>query len=175
MIGFMGCYAGVPALRAARHIVRSDPAARVLVVNVELCSLHMQEVSDLQTVLTFLLFGDGATAALVTAEPHGLALHDFRSATLPDTQDLITWGIGDQGFDMHLSGQVPARIAPGAAGWRPTATTGGAAARGRPAGHPAVGGPCRRAARCWTGWSRGCAWRLVRWTTRGACCGTSAT
>lgn len=111
MIGFMGCYAGVPALRAARHIVRSDPAARVLVVNVELCSLHMQEVSDLQTVLTFLLFGDGATAALVTAEPHGLALHDFRSATLPDTQDLITWGIGDQGFDMHLSGQVPARIA----------------------------------------------------------------
>jgi len=111
MIGFMGCYAGVPALRAARHIVRSDPQARVLIVNVELCSLHMQEVSDLETVLTFLLFGDGATAALVTAEPHGLALHDFRSATLPDTQDLITWSIGDQGFDMHLSGQVPGRIA----------------------------------------------------------------
>jgi alpha-pyrone synthase len=111
MIGFMGCSAGVPALRTARHIVRSDPAARVLVVNVELCSLHMQEVSDLGTVLSFLLFGDGATAALVTAEPHGLALHDFRSATLPDTQDLITWGIGDQGFDMHLSGKVPARIA----------------------------------------------------------------
>ena len=110
MIGFMGCYAGVPALRAARHIVRSDPAARVLVVNVELCSLHMQEVSDLETVLTFLLFGDGATAALVTADPHGLALHDFRSATLPGTQDLITWGIGDQGFDMHLSGKVPSRI-----------------------------------------------------------------
>ena len=111
MIGFMGCYAGVPALRSARHIIRSDPQARVLIVNVELCSLHMQEVSDLETVLTFLLFGDGATAALVTAEPHGLALHDFRSATLPDTQDLITWGIGDQGFDMHLSGQVPGRIA----------------------------------------------------------------
>ncbi len=111
MIGFMGCYAGVPALRAARHIIRSDPQARVLIVNVELCSLHMQEVSDLETVLTFLLFGDGATAALVTAEPHGLALHDFRSTTLPDTQDLITWRIGDQGFDMHLSGQVPGRIA----------------------------------------------------------------
>ena len=111
MIGFMGCYAGVPALRAARHIIRSDPDARVLVVNVELCSLHMQETSDLETVLTFLLFGDGATAALVTAEPHGLALHDFRSTVLPDTQDLITWRIGDQGFDMHLSGKVPARIA----------------------------------------------------------------
>ena len=50
-------------------------------------------------------------AALVTAEPHGIALRDFRSATLPDTADLITWRIGDQGFDMHLSGKVPARIA----------------------------------------------------------------
>ncbi len=110
LIGFMGCYAAVPALRTAHHIVRSDPAARVLVVNLELCTLHMQETPDLATVLSFLLFGDGATAALVTAEPHGLALLDFHAATIPDTADLITWRIGDQGFDMHLSGKVPARI-----------------------------------------------------------------
>ena len=111
LVGFMGCYAAVPALRNARHIVRSDPAARVLVVNLELCSLHMQETPDLERVLSFLLFGDGATAALVTAEAQGIALHDFYAATIPDTQDLITWRIGDQGFDMHLSGKVPARIA----------------------------------------------------------------
>ncbi len=110
LIGFMGCYAAVPALRTAHHIVRSEPGARVLVVNLELCTLHMQETPDLETVLSFLLFGDGATAALVTAEPHGIALLDFRSATLPGTQDLITWSIGDQGFDMHLSGKVPSRI-----------------------------------------------------------------
>jgi predicted naringenin-chalcone synthase len=36
---------------------------------------------------------------------------DFRSATLPDSADLITWRIGNQGFDMHLSGKVPGRIA----------------------------------------------------------------
>lgn len=111
LVGFMGCYAAVPALRAAHHIVRSDPEARVLVVNLELCSLHLQETSDLERVLSFLLFGDGATAALVTAEAHGLALHDFHASTIPDTQDLITWRIGDQGFDMHLSGKVPGRIA----------------------------------------------------------------
>ena len=111
LVGFMGCYAAVPALRSAHHIIRSDPSARVLVVNLELCSLHMQEVSDLERVLSFLLFGDGAAAALVTGDAEGIALHDFRAKTIPDTQDMITWRIGDQGFDMHLSGKVPARIA----------------------------------------------------------------
>ncbi|MBV9735961.1 MAG: type III polyketide synthase [Acidisphaera sp.] len=111
LIGFMGCSAAVPALRAARQAVRSDPASRVLVVNLELCSLHLQETADLETVLSFLLFGDGCAAALVTAEPHGIALGDFRTAVIPDSADLITWQIGEQGFRMHLSGKVPGRIA----------------------------------------------------------------
>ena len=42
LIGFMGCYAAVAALRSARHIVRSEPDARVLVVTVELSTLHLQ-------------------------------------------------------------------------------------------------------------------------------------
>ncbi len=111
LIGFMGCAAAVPALRAADAIVRSDPRARVLVVNVELCSLHLRETADIETALTFLLFGDGASAALVTAEPTGLALGDFHSTVIPDTAGLITWAIGDQGFEMFLSGRVPGVIA----------------------------------------------------------------
>jgi predicted naringenin-chalcone synthase len=111
LVGFMGCSAAMPALRLAQQIVRSDPAARVLVVNVELCSLHLQEAHDIETALSFLLFGDGASAALVTADPGGIALRDFRSAVIPDSQDLITWQIGDHGFRMYLSGKVPGRIA----------------------------------------------------------------
>ena len=111
LVGFMGCYAAVSTLRTAFHIVRSDPAARVLVVNLELCTLHLQETPDLEAVLSFMLFGDGATAALVSADPVGMAMLDFRSTTLPDSSDLITWRIGDQGFDMRLSGKVPGRIA----------------------------------------------------------------
>ncbi len=111
VIGFMGCSAAVPALRAARAAVRSDPEARVLVVNCELCSLHLQESPELESVLSFLLFADGAACALVTAEPTGIALEDFRALVLPDSADLITWRIGDDGFDMHLSGKVPGRIA----------------------------------------------------------------
>ncbi len=111
MIGFMGCSAAVPALRAANDAVRADPTARVLVVNLELCSLHLQETSDIETALALLLFGDGCSAALVTSDPVGIALGDFRSVILPDSADLITWAIGDQGFLMRLSGQVPGRIA----------------------------------------------------------------
>ncbi|MEJ1976342.1 MAG: FAD-dependent monooxygenase [Acetobacteraceae bacterium] len=111
LIGFMGCYAAVNALKSAFHIVRSEPAARVLVINLELCTLHLQETPDLETVLSFSLFGDGCTAALVSAEATGLGLVDFRATTLPDSADLITWHIGDQGFDMRLSGKVPGRIA----------------------------------------------------------------
>ena len=66
LIGFMGCAAAIPALRMAQDTIRSNPAARVLVINVELSSLHMQESDDIETVLSFLIFGDGASAALVT-------------------------------------------------------------------------------------------------------------
>jgi predicted naringenin-chalcone synthase len=51
-----------------------------------------------------------AAATLVTAEESGIALDEFLSVALPDSGDLITWDIGDTGFDMHLSGQVPQRI-----------------------------------------------------------------
>ena len=110
VIGFMGCSAAMPALRAAQHIVRSQPTARVLVVNVELCTLHLRETADLEQVLSFLIFGDGAAAALVSADAEGLALGDFHSALIADSSELITWKIGDRGFEMHLSGQVPVRI-----------------------------------------------------------------
>ena len=109
-IGFMGCSAAVPSLRTAYHTVRSDPSARVLVVALELCTLHLQESDSLETMLSFLLFGDGCAAALVTADPGGLALRGFRAHAIADTQDMITWRIGDQGFDMILSGQVPVQI-----------------------------------------------------------------
>jgi predicted naringenin-chalcone synthase len=107
----MGCYAAISALKLARHIVRSEPRAKVLVVSLELCTLHMQETPDLEQVLTFLLFGDGCAAALVSAEPEGLALDSFYTVLLPTAADQITWNIGDRGFDMFLSGRVPHAVA----------------------------------------------------------------
>lgn len=111
LIGFMGCYAAVTALRAARHIVRSEPDARVLVVTVELCSLHLRPMDEIEPLLAGLLFGDGAAAAIVSADRRGLAIGHGFSTTLAEAGSLITWTIGDQGFAMTLSGEVPGRIA----------------------------------------------------------------
>lgn len=113
LIGFMGCYAAIAALRTARHIVRSAPEARVLVLCVELSTLHLQPSVALEPLLAMLQFGDGAAAALVSAQPGGLALGDPFATTLPDSEALIRWDITDSGFSMHLSGEVPGRIASG--------------------------------------------------------------
>jgi predicted naringenin-chalcone synthase len=110
-VGFMGCYAALPALKLARHIVRSEPDSRVLVVALELCTLHLQESGNIDELLSFLLFADGCAAALVTADPEGIEVRDFAAAILPDTDRHITWNVGAAGFDMHLSGQVPGAIA----------------------------------------------------------------
>lgn len=111
LIGFMGCYAAVTALKTARHIVRSEPLARVLVVTVELSTLHLQPDTEIERLLAMLQFGDGAAAAIVDAGGPGLTLDGPFAIQLDDSSDLIRWDIGDTGFAMHLSGEVPGRIA----------------------------------------------------------------
>ncbi|MEA3009211.1 MAG: hypothetical protein QOJ91_903 [Sphingomonadales bacterium] len=110
LVGFMGCYAAVSSLRLAHHIVRSEPAARVLVVTVELSTLHLQYEEDVERLLAALVFGDGASASLVTGKPGGFALSRPFAATLPESGELIRWRVGDSGFVMDLSGEVPGRI-----------------------------------------------------------------
>ena len=110
LIGFMGCYAAVAAIRTARHIVRSQPDAQVLVVTVELSSLHFQHDVQIERLLAMLQFGDGAAAALVSARDDGIAIEQPFSIAVKDTADLIRWDVGDNGFVMHLSGAVPGHI-----------------------------------------------------------------
>ena len=110
MIGFMGCYAAINGLKQARHIVRSEPDAKVLLLNLELCTLHLQETQDLEQVLSFLVFGDGCAASILSAEATGFCMDSFRSMLIPETRGLITWRIREVGFDMLLSGKVPSEI-----------------------------------------------------------------
>jgi len=119
VIGFMGCQAAVNALKLSRHIVRSTPSAKVAIINLELCTLHMQETDNLEQVLSFLIFADGCSASIVSSEPAGIELQSFYSTVLPDSRDQITWDIGGLGFDMVLSRQVPATIAAGMSGCLP--------------------------------------------------------
>jgi predicted naringenin-chalcone synthase len=111
-VGFMGCFAAFPALRMADAFCRADPDAVVLVVCVELCTLHLQPTGDPDSLVSTSVFADGGAAALVSARrPHpdaaALAIDGFASALTPDGEEAMSWTIGDSGFDMVLSSYVP--------------------------------------------------------------------
>jgi predicted naringenin-chalcone synthase len=109
-LGFMGCYAAFPALRMARAFCEADPNAVVLVVCLELCTLHVQWTGTMDDLLAGSVFADGAGAAIVSArEPSGTALRldVFSSAIAPAGDSDMAWTIGDVGFQMKLSSYVP--------------------------------------------------------------------
>ncbi|MGP0221194.1 type III polyketide synthase [Paenarthrobacter sp. NCHU4564] len=111
-LGFMGCYAAFPALRAARQFCTADPSAVVLVICAELCSLHVRTSNDPDTIMGSAIFGDGAAAAIVTArEPQGpepvLRLDHFETVLTPVGEEAMAWNIGDEGFEMVLGSYVP--------------------------------------------------------------------
>lgn len=115
-IGFMGCYAAFPALRMADQFCRANPDAVVLVVGVELCSLHLQIKPSSDLLLANALFADGAAAVLVSARPLpdgacGARLEAFATRLVPDSARDMAWTIGDRGFDMVLSSYVPKILA----------------------------------------------------------------
>ncbi|WP_350348498.1 type III polyketide synthase [Agromyces sp. G08B096] len=114
-LGFMGCYASIPALRLARQICEADASAVVLVVSVELCTLHLRSSNDPDTIVASSLFSDGAGAAIVTGRPaepgeRWFELERFATRITPDGEGDMAWKIGDHGFEMVLSNAVPAII-----------------------------------------------------------------
>jgi predicted naringenin-chalcone synthase len=111
-LGFIGCAAALPALRIATALAATRPDAVVLVVCTELCSLHVRASDDPQQIVAASVFADGAAAAIVTADPAvgrpgGLELHRFGSALTDEGETDMVWTIGDHGFEMVLSAEVP--------------------------------------------------------------------
>ncbi|HYF37993.1 MAG TPA: type III polyketide synthase [Prosthecobacter sp.] len=111
-LGFMGCYAAFPSLRMASQFCAADPGAVVLVVCLELCTLHLQVNDNPDSILANSLFADGAGAALVSArEPDpsrpAFRLCGFESALLPSGETDMAWEIGNEGFNIVLSSYVP--------------------------------------------------------------------
>lgn len=110
---FMGCYAAINGLKLANSICRADASSKVLVVSVELCTLHFQKEADEDNLLANALFGDGAAAALVEGEKRPakqLALEQFYCDLATDGLEDMAWHIGNTGFQMRLSSYIPAFI-----------------------------------------------------------------
>lgn len=114
-LNFMGCNAAINALRMADAIVKSDEKAVVLVVCVELCTLHYQPSTSDDFVLSNTLFSDGAAAVLISKEKTNslFEINEFHSAIQPEGGSDMCWNIGARGFEMVLSSYVPALLTKG--------------------------------------------------------------
>lgn len=111
-LGFLGCAAALPALRAASRICAAEPDAVVLVACAELCTIHIRLPDDPEQIVAAAVFADGAAAAIVTARPPRIAaptldLDGFATALTSEGEADIDWTIGDHGFRMRLSAEVP--------------------------------------------------------------------
>lgn len=116
-INFMGCYAAITALKQANAICKSEPKANVLVLCVELCTLHFQNNKTDENLLANALFSDGAAALVLSNEQkeNGISLVpiEFHCDLLPDGDKEMAWQIGNHGFQMKLSSYVPDLIGKG--------------------------------------------------------------
>lgn len=108
-----GCAGGVVGLAQAADRARLDPSRPVLLVVVELCSLTYRK-ADLTAanVVSTALFGDGAAAAVVTADSTvpGVELLGSDGVTWPDTEEFMGWEFGDDGMSVELSRRIPALV-----------------------------------------------------------------
>jgi len=116
-INFMGCYAAIHALKQADYICKSDPDSRVLIVCVELCTLHFQKADDQDNIMANLLFADGAAAALIVPEGfaqtnqlHGFGLKNFHAQLSLNGKNEMAWQLSSTGFLMTLSSYIPELI-----------------------------------------------------------------
>ena len=111
-VGFMGCHGALNGLRIAKAFVDADSNARVLLCAVELCSLHFQYGADAEQAVANALFADGAAAIVVGAPKEGSAWRFAASGSsvFPDSTDVMTWEIGDHGFEMGLSARISGLI-----------------------------------------------------------------
>jgi predicted naringenin-chalcone synthase len=110
-INFMGCYAAIHALKQANAICKSQADAKVLIVDVELCTIHFQDEYTMDNVASSLLFGDGAAAVLVSNEKGMYSIEDFYSEVALDGYKDMAWNISSSGFLMTLSSYIPSIIA----------------------------------------------------------------
>ncbi|GAA0891719.1 type III polyketide synthase [Fulvivirga kasyanovii] len=109
-INFMGCYAAFNALKVADAICTANSNACVLIVCVELCSIHFQKEAHEDYMLANALFGDGAAAVLMSGRPGkgvNLKTTSFFNELFRNGHEHMAWKIGDFGFEMRLSAYVP--------------------------------------------------------------------
>ena len=115
-VGFMGCHGAINGMRVALGLTAADPNANVLLVATELCSLHCCFSWEPERLVGNALFADGSAAMVCKASSEECD-HENKwrvaatgSQLFDNSRNAITWRVGDFGFEMSLSSEVPELI-----------------------------------------------------------------
>src|SRR5712664_4508117 len=108
----LGCAAGAMGLARAADYLKAEPGANVLIIAVELTSLTFQRKDISQAnLISSILFGDGAAAAVVTGKPaHGPKILVTETYGCPDSLGAMGFDLRDSGFHILLAKDVPEMI-----------------------------------------------------------------
>jgi len=86
----------------------------VLIAGVELCSLHYQKSNDPNQMIANALFSDGAAAAIISSKDiqpdrrhPAFCIRDFYAEFEQSATNDMIWRIGNAGFDLRLTPEVP--------------------------------------------------------------------
>jgi predicted naringenin-chalcone synthase len=112
-IGFMGCAASLVGFNSVLEAMNSANGSELntLVVSVEICSLHLQTEPTRDNILANTVFADGAAAALFSRLRKGkMKLISTDSVLFENSANAMGWKIGNFGFEMMLSSELPQMI-----------------------------------------------------------------
>ncbi|WP_273198016.1 MULTISPECIES: type III polyketide synthase [Legionella] len=114
-INFMGCYGAFNGLKVANAFCQTEPDCNVLLVCVELCTIHFQNTFNIENIISNAIFADGAACALIQGQTNQkcFALESFYCDLVPQTSRDMAWTITNYGFDIILSSYVPEAIEAG--------------------------------------------------------------
>lgn len=111
----LGCAGGVSGLSMAQAIASGRRGAKVLLVVIEACSMSFR-ADRLQKadIIAAVLFGDGAAAACLSAEPEQrkplITLGQGHQQMWPDTLDIMGWDVDESGFGVVFDRSIPAFV-----------------------------------------------------------------
>ncbi|XP_078155848.1 chalcone synthase 2 isoform X2 [Carex rostrata] len=113
-----GCFAGGTVLRMAKDLAENNRGARVLVICSELTAVTFRgpTESHLDSMVGQALFGDGAAALIVGADPEPkierplFQLVSASQTILPDSEGAIDGHLREVGLTFHLLKDVPGLI-----------------------------------------------------------------
>jgi len=110
-IGFMGCAASLVGINSVWEAMKQVENENILMISVELCSLHLQTEPTRDNILANMIFADGAAAAFFSkkyfTENKKLEIQFAESYLFEDSAKYMGWKIGNNGFEMMLSSELP--------------------------------------------------------------------